>query len=231
MSRISCRRFDRALSGRAEKEISKALDRYRVKALDQAELAEVLAALQLCEVSKGAERNLAQEFWDLLGGDKRGEVPKQAIAVLLLTITRPQRSNSVDGSLSQLYPQPGTEGTTIGTYITTEKGETVYSLSDIEKQYLYRKYAVRLRCNRLSRSPSREHPKKEDREEHSPRISARSGLLAEASRARVVEAANSARKERMEAKEEESKQPPPKRSLKDISISELLEMHRELYEK
>ncbi len=213
MRKLVCQRFSRALEDRETRRIRKALSRYRTKKLNLGELADVLEELQMTEARKDAGKRLAGELWGMIGGHQRGEVSKQAIVVLFLALIRPPRANSVDG---RHRPEPIVpQEETVGTYVRDDRGEETYSLSDKEKQFVYKKYSSRIRCNRLSRSPSRERLQAEGSAEQSfsPRISQRSSAMAETARTKAAI--------------REGMHPPQK----IVTLEERMRFNQELYER
>ena len=215
-----CRRFNRMLDQKNVKDIEQVLKKYRKQVLSFSELAEILKTLQLTEATKDSDKTLALEVWNLLDAKTHSGVLKQALTVLLFTLTRPPRSTSADGSTSHsaVLVQPET----VGTYTESDKG-LIYVLSEQERSYLYKKYAVRLKYNKLSknsRSPSREFL--DNQPTFAPQISPRSKQLSENAKSRAIDSIVSIKQPDNGVQIQE---------LRQASVSDLLIYHQVLYDR
>ncbi len=211
------KQYDRLLTDKANKEIASILKTFPTTSLKFAELAQVLDSLQVTESTK--ERGLAKEIWALLKGDTYGEITKQALEAFLQAVLNPRN----------LSPGRSKEGATsgvksVGTFTETDKG-TVFSLTEKEKEYLYQKYSMRIKCNKLcrsgssGRSNSRDQPK--DKPLFSPRINQKSSQIAVSARYKAL-GHPAAAGDTSDSKSSE---------LSKVSVTDLLMYHKVLYER
>jgi len=183
---------------------------YKNKLLNLQEISVILDCLGLNE-SNSKSLDLPSDLFKLLKGDENNGISKQAFETVLRAILMPQRSTSAGAMRNSPRDQ---EFDFIGKFDNTEKGQ-LFILNENEKQFLRKKFAIRVSCNRLSRSPSHERRASPKNEKRSPKILPRSSQMANVARSKAL------------LKMGDSKENP----LAGVPVSDLLNFHKVLYER